>query len=369
MKLRPDYELPHGNLIFTLQYHSACTSQMIYEEARRWDKKFAELHKGGIQVHGNDHDPQRRLRIGYISADFREHCQSLFTIPLLSNHDHGTFEIFCYANVGNPDPTTEKIRRHADHWRSIAGMSDDEAVRKIREDRIDILVDLTMHMAGNRLLIFARKPAPVQVTWLAYPGTTGLSTMDYRLTDPFLDPPEANNQFYSETSIRLSDTFWCYDPLTTRPAVNPSPAESNGYVTFGCLNNFCKVNDQALQLWAQVLTAVADSRMLILCPEGSHRNRLLDLLQQIGVSPERIEFVTHVPRPQFLEFFRRIDVGLDTFPYNGHTTSLDSFWMGVPVVTLVGRHDRRTCRIVAINEFGSAGIHRPNAPAVRGNRH
>ncbi|MGD0390961.1 MAG: hypothetical protein ABSC42_18605, partial [Tepidisphaeraceae bacterium] len=276
-------------------------------------------------------------RIGYVSPDFREHCQSFFTIPLLSNHDRKAFEIFCYADLRRPDAVTQRIRGYAQVWRSILGTTDEEAARKIREDRIDILVDLTMHMAKNRMLLFARKPAPVQAAWLAYPGTTGLSAMDYRLTDPYLNPPGLNDHFYSETSIRLPDSFWCYDPHATEPAVTSLPAQTNGYVTFGCLNNFCKVNEPVLQLWAQVLKTIPRSRFMLLCPEGSHRQALLDLLQREGISPDRIELVAGRPRFQYLEFYHRIDVGLDSFPYNGHTTSLDSFWMGVPVVTLVGQ--------------------------------
>jgi predicted O-linked N-acetylglucosamine transferase (SPINDLY family) len=177
----------------------------------------------------------------------------------------------------------------------------------------------------------------VQVTFAGYPGSTGLEAIDYRLSDPYLDPPGLNDQFYSETSIRLPDSFWCYDPLVTELAVNALPAQTDGHVTFGCLNNFCKVNEPVLRLWAQVLKTVDRSRLMMLCPEGSHRQPLLDLLQREGIGPDRIELIAHRPRFQYLELYHRIDVGLDTFPYNGHTTSLDSFWMGVPVVTLVGQ--------------------------------
>ncbi|MGA2442648.1 MAG: hypothetical protein ABSH08_16970, partial [Tepidisphaeraceae bacterium] len=318
-------------------FHPGCDARMIYEENRRWNQQHAEPLKKLIQPHANNRDADRRLRIGYVSPDFRDHCQSFFTIPLLSNHDREGFEIFCYADVGRPDAVTERIRGCAQVWRSIPGMTDAEVTRKIREDRIDILVDLTMHMANGRPLIFARKPAPVQVAWLAYPGTTGLSAMDYRLTDPYLDPPGLNDQFYSETSIRLPDTFWCYDPLVTELAVNPLPAQTNDHITFGCLNNFIKVNEQVLRLWAQVLKTIPRSRFMLLCPEGSHRQPLLDMLQREGISPDRIELIAFRPRPQYLELYHRIDAGLDTFPSNGHTTSLDSFWMGVPVVTLVGQ--------------------------------
>jgi len=191
-------------------------------------------------------------------------------------------------------------------------------------------------MNRGHLTLFARKPAPVQVCWLAYPGTTGLSAIDYRLTDPHLDPPELFDRFYAEESIRLPDTFWCYDPLTTEPAVNPLPALACGYVTFGSLNNFCKVNDTILKLWAGVLKAVDHSRLVLLADEGSHRQRTLDRFQQEGVDRERITFYSRRPRQSYLGLYHGIDIGLDTLPYNGHTTSLDAYWMGVPVVTIVG---------------------------------
>jgi predicted O-linked N-acetylglucosamine transferase (SPINDLY family) len=205
----------------------------------------------------------------------------------------------------------------------------------VREDRIDILVDLTLHMAHNRLLLFARKPAPVQVTWLGYPGTTGLETMDYRLTDPYLDPPDQTEQFYSERSIRLPHTFWCYQPHMLEgedlPEVNPLPALTAGAVTFGCLNNFCKVNPSLLELWGKVLQAVPGSRLLLLAPSGSRRQWVKKILG------DRVDFVDHCPRQAYLDLYHRIDLGLDTLPYNGHTTSLDSLWMGVPVVTSIGK--------------------------------
>jgi predicted O-linked N-acetylglucosamine transferase (SPINDLY family) len=177
----------------------------------------------------------------------------------------------------------------------------------------------------------------VQVAWLAYPGTTGMTAIDYRLTDPHLDPPGCGDENYTEKSIRLPDTFWCYDPLTTEPAVNDLPALTSGRFTFGCLNNFCKLNDETAAVWAQVLRQVEGSRLLLLAPLGNHRQRALDRFQQHGIEANRIEFVPHQSRRKYLETYRRIDLGLDTFPYNGHTTSLDSFWMGVPVVSRVGK--------------------------------
>jgi len=180
--------------------------------------------------------------------------------------------------------------------------------------------------------VFARKPAPVQITWLAYPGTTGLEAMDYRLTDPYLDPPGADAD-YVEKSIRLPHSFWCYDPLSEEPAVNPLPAASNGWVTFGCLNNFYKVNDALLKLWERVLGAVPASRMVILAKLDDYKRQVL---QKLTIDPSRIEFVPYRPRAKYLEAYHRVDIALDTYPCNGHTTSLDALWMGVPVVTLVG---------------------------------
>jgi predicted O-linked N-acetylglucosamine transferase (SPINDLY family) len=239
--------------------------------------------------------------------------------------------------VVRADGLTEEFRRFADSWHSIVELSDSQAVDLIRQDRIDILVDLALHTAGNRLGVFARKPAPVQATFAGYPGSTGLDTIDYRLTDPHLDPPGLNDQFYSETSHRLPDSFWCYDPLVAEIAINAPPAQSHGSVTFGCLNNFCKVNEQVLQLWAQVLKTVSNSRLLLLSPEGSSRERVLARLCGEGIDPQSVEFVSKQSRLEYLRTYSRIDIGLDTFPYNGHTTSLDSFWMGVPVITLVGQ--------------------------------
>jgi hypothetical protein len=177
----------------------------------------------------------------------------------------------------------------------------------------------------------------VQACWLAYPGSTGLATMDYRISDPHLDPPALNDHPYSERTIRLPDAFWCYDPLENETVVGPAPVLKNRYITFGCLNNFCKVNDAVLVLWARVLNAVPESRLVILAIEGSHRERTLKRLADMGISEERIGFLSHAPRSSYLRYYDHIDIALDTVPSNGHTTSLDAYWMGVPVVTLVGR--------------------------------
>lgn len=344
LQLQPEFPRAHSNLLYSLLFCPGYDAAAILQEHRRWNDLYAQPLARSIERHRNDRDPQRRLRIGYVSPDFRDHVQACFHTPLFAHHDHEQFEVFCYSDVVVPDAITTKLRNRADAWRDIRGMNDEQVAELVRSDGIDILVDLTMHMERNRLLVFARKPAPVQVTWLAYPGTTGLTAIDYRLTDPWLDPPAQPSSSvtieqlagYSERSVRLPESFWCYDPLTTEPLVNGLPADRNGFITFGSLNYFGKVNPSVLQLWAGVLRAVPNSRLLLSAPAGSSRRWVAESMQGAGGDAGRVEFVERVPRAKYLELYHRIDIGLDTLPYNGHTTSLDSYWMGVPVVTIVG---------------------------------
>jgi predicted O-linked N-acetylglucosamine transferase (SPINDLY family) len=337
IEMKVDFIAAHSNLLYTLWFCPSFDSATIYEEHCLWNRQHAEPLAKFIEPHTNDANPSRRLHVGYVSPNFRLHAEAFFLAPLFSAHDHQQFEIFCYSDVVLPDETTAKLRACSDVWRVSTGLSDEKVAQLVRKDQIDILVDLTMHMAHGRPLLFARKPAPVQVCWLAYQGTTGLSTVDYRLTDPILDPPGLFDRYYSEESVRLPDSFWCYDPLASEPAVNSSPVLEKGYVTFGSLNNFCKVNEEVLRLWARVLRAVDRSKLMILAGEGSHRQRTLEFLAEEGIAPERIIFQGFVPRPDYLRLYHQIDIGLDTFPYNGQTTTLDAVWMGVPVVTIIGQ--------------------------------
>jgi len=338
--LRPNHPEAASDVVFAQHYHPRYDAHAILEELRRWHQQHAHPLRKFIPVHSNDRDPNRRLRIGFVSPDFRFHVIGRNLLPLFQYHDRRQFEFICYAQVRRPDAMTQQFQQNADAWRGIVGLTDEQIAAQIQSDRIDILVDLALHMSGALLCLFARKPAPIQVTFGAYPGGTGLSTMDYRLTDPHLDPPGHHDDWYIEKSIRLPHSFWCYDPLPmeapTEP-VNPLPALQNGFITFGCLNNFCKLNDAVLELWAAILRRLPKSRLILLGPLGSARQRTEEKLQREQISPERIEWVSRLPRSQYLQTYRRIDLGLDTFPYNGHTTSLDSFWMGVPVVTLVGQ--------------------------------
>ncbi|MEO9113257.1 MAG: tetratricopeptide repeat protein [Lacunisphaera sp.] len=330
--LEPGNARIHSNLIFTLHYSPAFDAAALRRAAVEWDEQQGSSAAAGQQHFPNDPTPNRRLRIGYLASYFRDHCQALFTIPLFSHHDHAQFEIFVYSDVVAPDAITARLQGYSDVWRPTAELTDAEVAALIRDDHIDILVSLTLHMADHRLGVFLEKPAPVQVTWLGYPGTTGVKAIDYRLTDPQLDPP-GSDDFYTEKSIRLPDSFWCYDPLTDEPSVNPLPAGITGPITFGCLNNFCKVTDAVLDLWAQVLRLVPHSKLLLLAPIGSARARVK---ARLGLGSDRVEFAAYQPRPDYLELYHRIDIGLDTFPYNGHTTSLDALWMGVPVISRSG---------------------------------
>jgi predicted O-linked N-acetylglucosamine transferase (SPINDLY family) len=320
-------------------FHSAFSPGVGADELLRIARAYSDHHLRSLRErqrpHPHDRALERPLRVGYASADFREHTLRLFVLPVLRHHDRRRFEIHCYSSVKTPDAWTERLRELADRWHDVATLSDAELAEKIRSDQIDVLIDLSMYMDGHRRRTFAEKPAPVQITWFAYPGTTGAEGIDYRITDPLLDPPGAALP-YSERSLWLPHSFWCYDPASEQPMVNDLPARARGRVTFGCLNNFLKVNRSVLELWGRVLTAVPDSELLLLAPSAWAREFARTELEKQGVNPKRVHCEGLKWRADYLELYHRIDVALDCFPYNGHTTSFDAFWMGVPVVTLVG---------------------------------
>ncbi|HEY2250372.1 MAG TPA: CmcI family methyltransferase, partial [Planctomycetaceae bacterium] len=334
LELKPDLVQAHCNLLYTLNFCPDLDPAGVYEEHRRWNNLHATPLAKFIEPHANDRSPDRRLRVGYVSSDFSKHPVGLFLLPLLAHHDRRNFEIYCFSSVARPDEITESYRAQSHHWRDVCEMTDQQVAQMIREDQIDILVDLTMHMPGNRLLAFARKPAPVQITYLAYCGTTGLDAMDYRLTDPRLDPVGHNRGLYSEESIHLPETYWCYPDRGEIPAVAPAPAITAGHVTFGCLNNFCKVNEPTREVWIRLLKAMPESRLLLHAHPGSHRNELLTVFAGQDIAAERLEFIGYQPTADYLKAYNRVDIALDPFPLGGGTTTCDALWMGVPVVTL-----------------------------------
>jgi protein O-GlcNAc transferase len=345
VELNPSDSATDSNRVFALLMHPEYDGPAILREERVWQERHCRGLKAFDSKRLIDRNPDKRLRIGLVSADFCDHVIGRNIYPFVRDRDRNEFELLCYSGVCRPDGLTAWFRSMSDGWRDIARMDDEAAAKMIRDDRIDILLDLSLHTRGNRLLMLARKPAPIQVTFAGYPGGTGLDAMDWRLTDPYLDPPDGKTDGdYSERSFRLKNSFWCYDPegmsweesngKSSSPDVAPLPAMRSGFVTFACLNNHCKVNEQVLELWGKVLRAVRNSRMVMVVPPCSARERAIDVM---GVERDRIELVSYQPRRKYLAEFNRIDLGLDTFPYNGHTASLDAMWMGVPVITRVGR--------------------------------
>jgi protein O-GlcNAc transferase len=352
--LKPDYAKAHSNLIFTMNYHPDYDARMIHEEHRLWNERHAEGSRKFIPSHGNNRDPDRRLRVGYVSADFWNHPVGRFVLPLLEHHDHRQFEIFCYSAVTRPDAVTARFPPLADHWREIVGTTDEQAATQILADRIDILVDLAGHTAGNRLLVFARKPAPVQISYLGYPCSTGLSAINYRLTDGFANPPNLADDFHTESLYRLPETNWCFAAPPDSPPVEPPPSNRLGYMTFGSFNKFAKVTDPMLRLWGRILQEAPGSRLLLKAAAfdaESAGGRVRRNFAEQGIDVNRLDLRSrHLNDAAHLGMYGEMDIALDTFPYHGTATTCEAMWMGVPVVTLAGRsHASRVGRSLLSN--------------------
>ncbi len=348
----------HSNLLYSLNFPAGIPSTDIAAEHRAWAKLHAKTKRGQVSeldvasrgdIEFRDLTPSDRLRIGYVSPDFVHHAVSYFFEPALSARDAGSFEIFCYSDAPVPDEVTRRLQSRADHWRDIAGQSDERVAEIIREDRIDILIDLAGHTARNRLPVFARKPAPVQATWLGYPNTTGLAAIDYRLTEAVCDPPGRTESLHSEELFRLPGPFSCYGPPADAPPVGPLPALEKGTVTFGCFNNLAKLTPPMIGLWAQILREVAGSSLFLKSRGLADLDTAARLRAEFaghGVDPGRLELSgEELSVARHLALYHRVDVALDTSPYNGTTTTCEALWMGVPVVTLAG--DTHVARVGA----------------------
>jgi len=346
LRIKPDHTEAHNNLLYSLNYPSKFSPDEIYTEHRRWGEPYAKLARGS---HANDRNPNRRLRVGYVSPDFRRHSVAYFFEPLLREHDRDLVELYCYAEVTRPDSVTVRLKALADHWRSTVGKSDGDLARQIGEDGIDILVDLAGHTANNRLLVFAAKPAPLQVTWLGYPNTTGLVAMNYRLVDRVTDPAGEADSRSSERLLRLKDGFLCYRPPPDAPKPAAAPALSNGFITFGSFNNPTKLSDATLDSWAALLRALPNARLFLkgFCLVDAGTRSLFEArLAKRGVTPDRLTLCGQLNEAAaHLGLYREIDIALDPFPYNGTATTCEALWMGVPVVTLAG--DRHAGRVGA----------------------
>ena len=352
LQIKPEDAIAHGNLIFTLNFHPGYDAATIGGEHRRWRRQFCDPQKQFVLPHGNNRNPERRLRIGYLSPDFRDHAVGRYVLPLFERHDREQFEILCYSGVARPDGMTERFRALAAHWRSTIGLPDARLAEMIREDGVDILVDLALHTAGNRLPALARRPAPVQVTWLGYPGSTGLDSIGYRLTDAHLEPPGAESAWPAEEPVRLPGCWCCFQPAGHFPEINALPALASGAVTFGSLNNFAKTNDGVWACWARVLQAVKGSRLIVRCPEGVSRDRVRAFFAARGIGTERVEWAGFLSPWEYLRLYQQIDLGLDPFPYNGITTTCDALWMGVPVLTLPGAMPASRASLSLLSSIG-----------------
>ena len=328
----------HSSLLVGMNFAASTTPESLYAEARRWNQLYAAPLAGHIRPHTNSPDADRRLRIGYVSPDLVNHAIMKFLPPVLEHHDRAGFEVFVYAVGARQDQITDRLRPAADHFIEFRGTAAELAAR-VRADRIDILVDLAGHtMDPEMLLAFAWKPAPVQVSWIGTEATTGLSTMDYFLGDTHMPCPSTEHLF-SETVYRLLRPRYCYRPLAEVPLA-PAPCRERGSVTFGCFNSPRKITREVVGLWAEVLRAVLGSQLLLKYT-GMERvavqERFRDWFARAGIPPERLRFAGPSPVVEYMAAYGDVDIALDPFPHNGDTTTLDTLYMGVPVVTLSGR--------------------------------
>jgi predicted O-linked N-acetylglucosamine transferase (SPINDLY family) len=330
------------NYVFTLHYSDIVEPAQVFAEHRRFATEFAAHRVPAAFTDAdfnNDRDPHRRLRIGYLSPDFRVHSVASFIEPILTYHNRKQVQVIAFHVSTRKDHLTDRFRTLADTFLALGGATDDDIVAKIREEKIDILVDLAGHTGENRTIVLARRPAPILITYLGYPGTTGLDTVNYRFTDAWADPEGVTDELHTEELVRLPTGFLTFQP-SSAPPLTDAPASKNGFITFGCFNNLPKVTPTTMRLWASVLKAIPDARLVVknrsfLDQETREETRLA--LIGVGVDPERLDLLEWIDgRRDHLQAYHLIDVALDTYPYHGTTTTCEALWMGVPVITLAG---------------------------------
>ena len=338
LELRPDYATSHSNLLCALQYRPSVTVRELAEAHADFQQRHASPLCPSGRPHNHDRDPNRRLRLGFVSADLGDHPVGYFLIRALEHLDQQQAEIVCYSDRLKDDQMTSRFQSVSTTWRKVVGWSDERLTEQIREDGIDILFDLAGHTSGNRLLVFARKPAPIQITWLGYVGTTGLTAIDYLIADRF-EIPSAAEHDYREQVLRMPDDYVCYDPPSYAPPVSSLPALDHGFVTFGSFNNPAKLTAKVIEVWSQILLRVPRSRLVLKywgMNDPVFSGWIADLLTSQGVDIGRVEFLGKSPHRQLLAEYARIDLALDSFPYSGGLTTCEALWMGVPVVTCPG---------------------------------
>lgn len=346
----PDYADARSSLLFALNLSDRAGAEDTVAEHFEWGRRIADplWRERGFS---NAPEPQRGLRVGYVSADFFGHAAADFIHSFLPQHERGRYEITCYCNAHLPEAS---YHLYGHTWRDISALDDAQAASLIEQDAIDILVDLSGHTRGNRLLVFARKPAPLQLTFLGYPNTTGMRAMDYRLTDAYADPPGASERRYRERLLRLPHGLWCYrPPAEGMPEAGALPALSKGHVTFGSMNNVAKLNAGLVGLWADLLLRVDDAHLLLATiPPGSTRERLLRIFVAKGIDIRRIEFSDRLPKSGFQALHKQVDIALDAYPCNGGATTCETLWLGVPVVSLAGEAFRSRAGVSLLSAAG-----------------
>lgn len=344
IRLKPECTTYYDNLLLMMNYCQKFDANDIFREHLEFAKQVARPFNSSVLEYKNDLSPDRKLRIGYISPDFRIHSVAYFIEPVIASHNREHCEIFCYSDVDSnkEDEVSIRIKQSADKWKDITGMPDDKVAALVRADRIDILVDLAGHTAHNRLLVFARKPAPVQASWIGYPATTGLSAMNYKIVDSFTDPPGLTDQYYSEQLIRVPGCFLCYRPYMESPEIGTSPFLSNGYISFGSFNYYPKISSETFTVWSTILKRIPNSRLILKSrnfADVTTCQYALGIFAKNGINAERIELKPLTPSlKEHFGMYHQIDIALDTFPYNGTTTTFEALWMGVPVITLEGNY-------------------------------
>jgi protein O-GlcNAc transferase len=337
--LNPSHLQAQSSHIMALHNSDRISPERIDAAIREWGAFFSLEHPASapFTAHPGTDRPEH-LRVGFVSGDFRTHSVAHFFEPILNSHDRGAFTYVLYSNSHLQDGVTQRLRASADAWRDVWQLTDDALIEQIHRDRIDILVDLSGHTVYNRLAVFARRATPVQISYLGYPASTGLATMDYRITDAHTDPPVPADAWHCERLLRLPDTQWCFRPFGTLPVPGPLPARDTGFVTFGSFNNLTKASDTLLACWAQILVELPPSRLRLTRVRSEQRAaEIIAMFGRSGVAPERIECVAYAKDPPYGQQFEGVDIALDNYPYNGVTTTCESLYVGVPVVSLYGR--------------------------------
>lgn len=341
LRFRPQSPSAHSALLYLLLHDPNISPDELFLEHQRWASQHAAALAPFRERHINDPNPDRVVRIGYVTPNFKRHPSPRFILPLLCAHDRARFTVFCYSDSDRADEVTRNVQATTDVWRDTARLSDEQFCETVSHDQIDILIDLVGHMGGNRMLAFARRLAPLQITNL-YPHSTGLPTMDGQITDIWANPM-GSERYHSEHLLRLEHTGWGYRPPAEGPPPSGLPALATGHVTFGSLNRLLKVNSSVIDTWAKVLDAVPKSRLIALIEDERGGERLRARFCEHGISGSRIQVVQRGSHQDYLHLTRQIDIALDTFPYNGQTTSYDMLWMGLPMITLAG--ETPACRL------------------------